>query len=232
MNLDQPEELTEQMRLSDSLINSEVNLDQQMQLTEEEEHQDGILMIGGIEVFLPSAQEEAENSVVDGATAEQSQLEMTVRKERKLEQVGETAQAQLGAEEEDGEHSEEWLSIFSQEAENTARRELATTDEEDTNNICFVDLWGHIEALEEKVKVQGMHIQQAKLEPNEGGMGDHDDLPNGQNFLQMRRLHEQDQPWEQLDKVIMEIMQLMLKSAQTASKEQLGRKKEAAAAAM
>jgi hypothetical protein len=35
MNLDQPEELTEQMRLSDSLINSEMNLDQQMQLTEE-----------------------------------------------------------------------------------------------------------------------------------------------------------------------------------------------------
>ena len=55
MNLDQPEELTEQMRLSDSLINSKVSLDQQMQLTEEEEHQDGILMIGGIGIFLPFA---------------------------------------------------------------------------------------------------------------------------------------------------------------------------------
>jgi hypothetical protein len=41
--------------------------------------QDGILMIGGIEIFLPFSQEEAENSIVDGATAEeQSQLEMTV----------------------------------------------------------------------------------------------------------------------------------------------------------
>jgi hypothetical protein len=70
MNLDQPEELTEKLRLSDSLINSKVNLDQQMQLTKEEEHQDGILKIGGIEVFLPSAQEEVENYVVDGATAE------------------------------------------------------------------------------------------------------------------------------------------------------------------
>jgi hypothetical protein len=37
------------------------------------------------------------------------------------------------------------------------------------------------------------------------GMGDHDDLPNGQKFLQLRRLHEQDQPLEQLDEVIEEI---------------------------
>jgi hypothetical protein len=131
----------------------------------------------------------------------------------------------------DDEHSEEWLDIFSREAENTAARELAAADEEDTDNICFADLWEQIEALEERVKVQGMHIQQVKLETDEGGMGDHSDLPNGQKFLQLRRLQEQDQPWEQLDKVIMEIMQLMLKSAQTASKEKLGRRKEAAAAA-
>jgi hypothetical protein len=39
-------------------------------------------MIGGISIFLPSAQEEAENSVVHAATAEQSQLEMTVRRRR------------------------------------------------------------------------------------------------------------------------------------------------------
>jgi hypothetical protein len=43
MNLDQPEELTEQ-------VGSKKNLDQQMQLTEEE-HQDDILMIGGIEII-------------------------------------------------------------------------------------------------------------------------------------------------------------------------------------
>jgi hypothetical protein len=38
-----------------------------VQLTEVKEHQDDILMIGGIQLFLPSAQEEAENSVVNGA---------------------------------------------------------------------------------------------------------------------------------------------------------------------
>jgi hypothetical protein len=57
VNLDQPEELTEQMRLSEGLINSEMDLDQWMQLTEEEKLRD-ILMIGGIGVFLPFAQEE------------------------------------------------------------------------------------------------------------------------------------------------------------------------------
>jgi hypothetical protein len=279
MNLDQPEELTEQRRLSDSLTNSEVNLDQQMQLTEEEEHQDDILMIGGIEVSLPFAQEEAEISVVDGATAEeQSQLKMTVRKEEKLEQVFETAQTderknecseeqlnnfsqqaeravalKLTAEEEaedeedehsveclndfsqeaertaafeltaketggDNEHSEEWLKAFSVEAEDTATWEFAATDEEGADNICFADLWDQIGALEERVRVQGRHIQQVRLETDQEGTGDHSDLPDGQKFLQLRRLQQQNQPLEQLDEVIMEIMELMLKSADTASR--------------
>ena len=49
----------EQMRLSKGLINSEMDLDQQMQLTEEE-YRRNLLMIGGIEVFLPLAQGDAE----------------------------------------------------------------------------------------------------------------------------------------------------------------------------
>jgi hypothetical protein len=77
--------------------------------------------------------------------------------------------------EEDDEHSEEWLNIFSQEAEKTATWEFAA-EEEEADNICFADLWEQIEALEERVKVQSVHIQQVKLETDEGGMGDHDDL--------------------------------------------------------
>jgi hypothetical protein len=42
--------------------------------------------------------------------------------------------------------------------------------------------------------------------------------------LQLRRLQKQDQPWEQLDEVIEEIMELMLKSADTASRERLSRR--------
>jgi hypothetical protein len=44
-------------------------------------------------------------------------------------------------------------------------------------------------------------------------MGDHSDLLDGQKFLQLRRLHEQNQPLEQLDQVIEEIRELMLESA-------------------
>jgi hypothetical protein len=205
MNLDKPEELTEQMRLSDSLINSENNLDQQMQLTEEEDQND-TMMIGGIGIFLPCAQEEAENRVENGieTTREQSavtvkrKLELEMNVKEKLEQTLKSAQAEMkednehsmewlnafstedeetatgefaaedeedehseewlitfsqeseravaleltaeGAEKDD-EHSEEWLDIFSREAENTAARELAVADEEDTDSICFVDLW-------------------------------------------------------------------------------------------
>jgi hypothetical protein len=70
---------------------------------------------------------------------------------------------------------------------------------------------GTIEALERRVKVQGMHIQQVKLEADEEeGMGDHSDLPMCRKFLQLRRLHEQGQPLEQLDEVIDMIRELML----------------------
>jgi hypothetical protein len=37
---------------------------------------------------------------------------------------------------------------------------------------------------------------------DEEGMGDHSDLPNCRNFLQLGRLHERSQPLEQLDEVI------------------------------
>ena len=112
--------------------------------------------------------------------------------------------------EENDEHFEEWLNIFSQEAEETARWKFAA-EEEEADNICFADLWEQVEALEKRVKVQSMHIQKVKLETDEEeGMGDHDDLLMCQKILQLRRLDEQSQPWEQLDEVIKEIMELMI----------------------
>jgi hypothetical protein len=103
----QPEELTEQ-------VSSEVDLDQQVQLTEDEDscgfpshvNEDddklktftireadlrSLIMIGGIEIFLPLAQEEAEIWVADATTTEE-QLVETVREEE-LEQISEAAQA-------------------------------------------------------------------------------------------------------------------------------------------
>ena len=62
-------------------------------------------------------------------------------------------------EEEKNEHSEEWLSIFNHEAKKNATEEVAEAEEEEAGNICFTDLWDQFEALEERIKVQGMHIQ-------------------------------------------------------------------------
>ena len=66
-------------------------------------------------------------------------------------------------------------------------------------------------------------------EDEKDGMGDHDDLPNSQNLLQLRRLQELDQPQEQLDQEMEDIRRLMLRSAQTTREEKLGREKAAAA---
>jgi hypothetical protein len=134
----QPEELTEQ-------VSSEVDLDQQVQLTENEDscgfpshvNEDddklknftireddlGILiMIGGIEIFLPLSQEEAEIWVADATNIEEEQPVPTV-KEEELEKISEAAQ-----EGEDDENSEEWLNIFSQETEKTATWEFAAEE--------------------------------------------------------------------------------------------------------
>jgi hypothetical protein len=93
MSLNHPEELTEQ-------VSSGMDLDQKMQLTEEEDLR-SLIMIGGIEIFLPLSPEEEEIYVAnEAATAEEQSVE-TVKEE--LEQVFETAQAE--ASDEENEHS-------------------------------------------------------------------------------------------------------------------------------
>jgi hypothetical protein len=112
VSLNQPEDLIEKMSL-------ELESNQQMQLTKEED-QRSLLMIGGIGIFLPLSLEEAKVYVADEEeTIRERQLAKIVKQE--LEQVFETAQA----EEEENEHSEEWLNTFSQVAERTATWEFA-----------------------------------------------------------------------------------------------------------
>jgi hypothetical protein len=82
--------------------------------------QDGILMIGGISMFLPCAQVEAESCIADDTTTAGEQLAMTVRKEEELEQTLGASQADL----EKSEHPEEELNAFSDEAEETATWEF------------------------------------------------------------------------------------------------------------
>jgi hypothetical protein len=72
------------------------------------------------------------------------------------------------------ENSKEWLKIFIQEAEMKitavlqAVKEEEEEEEEEEENIDFVDLHEELEALERRVMVQILHIQQAKLEVGNG----------------------------------------------------------------
>jgi hypothetical protein len=66
------------------------------------------------------------------------------------------------------EHSKEWLKIFSQETEQEMTAALEPTAEEEADNIEFADLYEELEALEKRVIVQSLHIQQIKLETSRG----------------------------------------------------------------
>jgi hypothetical protein len=106
------------MRLSEGLINSEINLDQQVQLKKEEDLRD-LLMIGGIKIFIPFTEEEAKVCVANDAAAVEEQSTVTIREEE-LEQISEDAQE---GDEENG-HSKECLNAFSQEAEEAVALKL------------------------------------------------------------------------------------------------------------
>jgi hypothetical protein len=64
------------------------------------------------------------------------------------------------SQEEENEHSEEWLNTFSQVVESTVTWEFAEEEEEEeAGSVSLADLYEQIEALEERVKVQSVHIQ-------------------------------------------------------------------------
>jgi hypothetical protein len=184
-----------EMRLCESLMNSEVSSYQQGMLvsgdscgfvdhvnedddklktcTIQEEDQRNLLMVGGIRIFLPGSPVEARICVADeGAIAREGQPDATIK--------GEVEKMLEAAQEEGNEHSKEIgaLKFFSQAAETemTAALELATEEEEKEDNTSFVDLYQEFEALERRVKVQSLHIQQVKLEVDEGGFQSEEQL--------------------------------------------------------
>jgi hypothetical protein len=61
-------------------------------------------------------------------------MAMTVREEEELEQVFETSQAQAEVDEEENEHSEECLNIFSQEAEEAIALKLTAEEGKESEN--------------------------------------------------------------------------------------------------
>jgi hypothetical protein len=85
-----------------------------------------LIMIGGIKIFLPLAQEEAENCVADAATTEEQPV--ATIKEKGLEQISEVSQAG-----EENEHSKECLNAFSQEAEEAIALKLTAEEAGEEN---------------------------------------------------------------------------------------------------
>jgi hypothetical protein len=150
-----------EVRLCKSLMNLELSSDQPEELTEEKDQKD-ILIIGGIQIFLPLSPVEARVCVVDVVTRERQPV-VTVGE---MEQISEATQAEEG-----NDHFEEWLKFFGQEDETktTTALELATEEEEETDSMSFDNLCEQIKSLERRVIVQRMHIQQVKLEADEGG---------------------------------------------------------------
>jgi hypothetical protein len=111
------------MRLSEGLINLEVSLNQRVKLTEDEDWRN-LLMIGGIQIFLPFGQEEEEIYVADATTTEVGQPAETIREA--LEQTLEVAQAKR-----EDEHSEECFNAFNQEPEEAVALKLAVEEVEE-----------------------------------------------------------------------------------------------------
>jgi hypothetical protein len=77
----------EKMRLSKSLMNSGMSSDQREELVEKDQR--NLLIIGGIEIFLPLSPVEARVCVADAATTERQPVVTVMMKEK----ISEAAQA-------------------------------------------------------------------------------------------------------------------------------------------
>jgi hypothetical protein len=129
--------------------------------TIQKEDQKSIMMIGGIRVFLLDSPIEARECVMDVATEERQPTETIME-----EEMEQTLMFTQGEKEE---HSKEWLKNFSQEDETEITAVLeATEEEEEMDSMEFVGLCEELEALDRRVMVQNLHIQQAKLEESSG----------------------------------------------------------------
>jgi hypothetical protein len=132
-------------------MNSEVSSYQQGVLTKEDQKYS--LIIGGIEVFLPSSPVEARGCVAEAAIEDKQPAETFME-----EEVEQTVMFSQG---EGDEHSAELLKIFSQEAETEmiAALEPTAKEEEEAENMDFDDLYQELEVLEKRVIVKILHIQ-------------------------------------------------------------------------
>jgi hypothetical protein len=119
-----------------------------------EEDQRSVLIIGGIQICLPSSPVEGRPCVAGAAEERQPTMTIIEEEKEKILKFSPT---------EEEEHSWEWLKSFIQEVE-----QEMTTAEEEEDTMDFSYLCEELESLEKRVKVQSQQIQQAKLETGGG----------------------------------------------------------------
>jgi hypothetical protein len=105
-------------------------------ITVKEEDQRDVLIIGGVEIFLPSGRGEASTDVADATGRQQ---EETVKEEKEHILMSVPIEGE--------EHSAESLDIFSQEAEQEMTAALGSAAEEEADNIDFVGLCEELKLL-------------------------------------------------------------------------------------
>ena len=160
MDLDQQVQLTEDEDPCGFPSHVNEDDDKLKTFTIQEEDQRSLLIIGGIKIFLPNSQVEA--NAHDESVAEEEIQPIETIKEEEMEKTLMSTPAK------GEENSAELLKIFSQEYEQEMTIALELTKEEEADSMEFVDLYAELEALERRVMVQSLHIQQAKLEADGG----------------------------------------------------------------
>jgi hypothetical protein len=217
--------------------------------TIEEKDQGSILIIGGVEIFLPSGQGEASTDVADATGRQQAETVME-EEEQILMSVpteGERPVELLTQWELELKALEDWLGNPEPEG---GCQEIAMPEEIHQHELQLVEAGTEpVEKmtgvnLSEEVVERQFSIETAEVEDavewqvkatrdGEDDLGNQHDFPMNKEGMQQASLQKESQSIEQLDEVVEEIRKLMLESVEElVSMRKLGNRKPARAARM
>jgi hypothetical protein len=114
-------------------------------------------------MFAPTEKEENSDELLTQWEQEMKMLEDWLDNPKPEDGCQETVM-QISGEE----HSTKLLKIFSQEVEREITAALELAEEEEADNIDFVELYEELEAQERRVNMQSRHLQHVKLETGGG----------------------------------------------------------------
>jgi hypothetical protein len=213
-----------------------------------EEDQRSILVIGGVEIFLPSSQGEASTDIADAT--EGQQVETVMEKEEQILKSVPTEEHPvelLTQWEMELKALEDWLGNPEPEGgfQEIAMPEETYQHEEKWKEVGFEPTQAELTGENLSEEEVGQQLSDEKpagmgtaaewptkvTRDEENNMGGRCDLPIDKEEVQQVSLQKKSQPMEQLDEVIEEIRKLMLRSAiEAVSKEKMDRKEPARAA--